>query len=414
MKISLSATFVCCTIFVSISQLLSSIYLFSTSSDKIVEVKAPSTSSVDNKIPQAQEIRKGSLIEPETPESSGNAMNSNVVDPDALDCKSYLQEYRTGMIKEMERSPGWEKSYVTRTITAKPFYWSTHSPNLDSVRASSFGKGEYYESKLSERVQEAFDAKHAEGKESIFLDVGGNIGWFSLLAASHGATKVYTFEPNPANLVRLCESLSLNDWLRDDRSKDTVMPIAKGVGDKVSTQKLYRSDENNPGSYSFSKERAVEQFKKGNNKEKRRYTTEEKQKYLDTEAGVVGEIDLITLDSFAESRGWFESKPSIAFFKLDVEGFEMPIIQGAKKLFKSRLVELFDMEMKPNTPIKEKHAMLEVIFNSGYELYMQGWFKGPNNKVERKYTNYLDLAADITARKYGENLLFRRREDWIE
>jgi hypothetical protein len=30
----------------------------------------------------------------------------------------------------------------------------------------------------------------------------------------------------------------------------------------------------------------------------------------------------------------------VAFFKLDVEGFEMPIIQGAKKLFKSRLVEL--------------------------------------------------------------------------
>ena len=413
MKISLSATFVCCTIFVSISQLLSSIYLFSTSSDKIVEVKAPSTSSVDNKIPQAQEIRKGSLIEPETPESSGNAMNSNVVDPDALDCKSYLQEYRTGMIKEMERSPGWEKSYVTRTITAKPFYWSTHSPNLDSVRASSFGKGQYYESKLSERVQEAFDAKHAEGKESIFLDVGGNIGWFSLLAASHGATKVYTFEPNPANLVRLCESLSLNDWLRDDRSKDTVMPIAKGVGDTISTQKLYRSDENNPGSFSFSKERAVK-FKKGNNKGGRSYTTKEKRQYLDTEAGVVGNIDLITLDSFAESHGWFESKPSIAFFKLDVEGFEMPIIQGAKKLFKSRLVELFDMEMKPTTPSKDKYGMLEVIFNSGYELYMHGKFKGPSKKVEKKYTNYMDLAADITAKKYGENLLFRRREDWPE
>ena len=414
---TLTANFVLCALFVSATQFVGSIYLLSTSScdgtvgsTKTEQVPAH-TSSVHNLIPQPQEIR--SLIKSTSPESSGNAIYT--VDPeDALDCKSYLQDYRTGMIKEMERSPGWEKSYVTRTITTKPFYWSTHSPDLDTVRASSFGKGQYYESKLSDRVQEAFDAKNAEGKESIFLDVGGNIGWFSLLAAAHGATKVYTFEPNPANLVRLCESLSLNDWLRDDRSKDTVMPIAKGVGDKVSTQKLYRSDENNPGSYSFSKERAVEQFKKGNNKEKRRYTTEEKQKYLDTEAGVVGEIDLITLDSFAESRGWFESKPSIAFFKLDVEGFEMPIIQGAKKLFKSRLVELFDMEMKPNTPIKEKHAMLEVIFNSGYELYMQGWFKGPNNKVERKYTNYLDLAADITARKYGENLLFRRREDWIE
>jgi hypothetical protein len=120
----------------------------------------------------------------------------------------------------------------------------------------------------------------------------------------------------------------------------------------------------------------------------------------------VEEIDLIT--------GWFESKPLVAFFKLDVEGLEMPIIQGAKKLFKSRLVELFDMEMKPTTPSKDKYGMLEVIFNSGYELYMHGYFKGPSKKVEKKYTNYLDLAADITAKIYGENLLFRRSEDWAE
>ena len=57
--------------------------------------------------------------------------------------------------------------------------------------------------------------------------------------------------------------------------------------------------------------------------------------------------------------------------------------------------------------------MLEVIFNSGYELFMHGRFRGPNNKVEKKYTNYLDLlAADIRARTYGGNLLFRRHEDW--
>ena len=28
--------------------------------------------------------------------------------------------------------------------------------------------------------------------------------------------------------------------------------------------------------------------------------------------------------------------------------------------------------------------MLEVIFNSGYELFMHGRFRGPNNKVEKK------------------------------
>jgi hypothetical protein len=63
-------------------------------------------------------------------------------------------------------------------------------------------------------------------------------------------------------------------------------------------------------------------------------------------------------------------------------------------------------EMKPTTPSKDIHTMLEVIFNSGYELFMHGRFRGPNNK-------YLDLlAADIRARTYGGNLLFRRREDW--
>ena len=63
-----------------------------------------------------------------------------------------------------------------------------------------------------------------------------------------------------------------------------VMPIAKGVGDKFSTQKLYRSDDNNPGSHSFSKERAVGRLQKSNNKGKRRYTIEEEHKNLDSQA----------------------------------------------------------------------------------------------------------------------------------
>jgi hypothetical protein len=78
---------------------------------------------------------------------------------------------------------------------------------------------------------------------------------------------------------------------------------------------------------------------------------------------VVEELDVISLDSFA---GWFESKPSIGFFKLDVEGYESQIIQGANKLFKSRLVEFFDMEMKPNISSGLKYDMLGLIFNSGY------------------------------------------------
>ena len=117
--------------------------------------------------------------------------NNKLEDPYGTNCKQLLQNFLNGKIPQMEKDPGWEKSFVTRTITPKPFYWSTHKPDLDAVRGTSYEKGLYYEKQLTLRVQEIFDKK--QGQESIFLDVGGNIGWFSLLAAAHGATKVFMF-----------------------------------------------------------------------------------------------------------------------------------------------------------------------------------------------------------------------------
>jgi hypothetical protein len=32
--------------------------------------------------------------------------------------------------------------------------------------------------------------------------------------------------------------------------------------------------------------------------------------------------------------------------------------------------------------------------------------------VTKKYSNFNDLAKDIRAKKYNDNLLFRRRDDW--
>merc|ERR1711966_362340 len=284
------------------------------------------------------------------------------MDPDALDCRAFLLQYRAGNVTDMERPDPWEKSYVTRTTTPKPFYWSLHSPELDKARASSWEKGQFYEKLLTKEISRTFDEKSERNEESIFLDVGGNVGWFSLVAAAHGASKVYMFEPNPANLVRVCESLSLNGWLHEDRGRDVVVPIPKGVSDKASKEHLYRVKSENPGAYSFSN-----QFTKNES---------------------VGEIEMVTLDSFAESRGWFESKPSIGFFKLDVEGYELHVIMGAKKLFKSGLIDLFVMELKEEIEERDKYAMIQVIFNSGYDLYKHGGVLGPTKKVSDKYENY--------------------------
>mmetsp|Transcript_8576 Transcript_8576/g.16179 ORF Transcript_8576/g.16179 Transcript_8576/m.16179 type:complete len:460 (+) Transcript_8576:263-1642(+) len=344
-----------------------------------------------------------------TPTSSTTATATANTNPsDSLYCKEFLRDFRQGKISEIERIQGYEKPFVTRTNTPKPFYWSLHDPQLDPTRSSSYKKGFYYEKELSQRIIDIFDniTARQNNEEAIMLDVGGNLGWFSLLAAAHGASKVYMFEPNPSNLVRFCESLQLNNWIHDDPSQDIVFPIAKGVSDEIGKMKFYRVVENNPGSYSFSETRLIR-----NSKEMKEAFLNENKTAI--EERILGEIELITLDAFAESMGWFETRPTIAFFKLDVEGFEPQIIYGGKKLFQYRLVEFFSMEMKPvQTLQKDKREIIKIMLNNGYELYMHGAYLGPNKLVNKTYTHYKELLSDISSRVYGENLLFRKNENW--
>ena len=109
---------------------------------------------------------------------------------DAADCNAILEDFHAGEIKEMNTNKNYAKTFVTRTVTAKPFYLSTHHKQIDVVRARAFRLGYYYEKELTKHVAETFEEKKQEGKETIMLNVGGNVGWFSLVAAAYGATKV--------------------------------------------------------------------------------------------------------------------------------------------------------------------------------------------------------------------------------
>ena len=301
----------------------------------------------------------------------------------ALDCSTMLQDFLSGKIAEVEVEQGFGKSYITRTTTQKPFYLATHDAILDKVRAMAFWKGFYYERALSNAISDVFDKKAGQGGDTIFLDVGGNIGWFSLLAKAHGASRAYVFEPYPPNIVRICESLTLNDW------KDSVDLMMTGVGDEIGTMPFYKTQNSNPGSFSFDTRKAAKFYGEK----------------------VKEEIAIVTLDVFAEEMGWFDNKTSIAFFKLDVEGFEPRIIKGAQKLFKSGIIELFAMEMKSHTP-EDTRMMIKLFFESGYELYRHGSWKGPKHIVVEKYEKWEDFAdVIIHGKKYGENLLFHRVAD---
>jgi len=330
-------------------------------------------------LPSSPAVYSGTTTTNSNPSSLAAENNKN---NRALDCSTMLQDFLSGNIAEVEVEQGFGKSYITRTKTQKPFYLATHDAILDKVRAIAFHKGIYYEKNLSNAISDVFDNKAGQEGEAIFLDVGGNIGWFSLLAKAHGASRAYVFEPNPVNIVRICESLTLNGW------KDSVDLMMTGVGDEVGTMPFYKTQDSNPGSFSFDTKKAFK-FKGEKMKD---------------------EIAIVTLDAFAEEMGWFDNKTSIAFFKLDVEGFEPKIIMGAQKLFKSGIIELFAMEMKSHTP-GDTRMMIKLFFESGYEIYKHGSWLGPKHIVVEKYDKWEDFADAIIHKKYGENLLFHRVAD---
>jgi FkbM family methyltransferase len=308
--------------------------------------------------------------------------SSSQDDPERTDCTKLLNKFKADEIEvaKKEGDVNFRRSFVTISKSVpNPFYIATHDKGIDGVRASIMEYHDYYESRLTELIANLFVKKHEEGKKSIFLDVGANIGWFSLVAAAHGATKVYSFEPNLQNTIRFCESLSLNGWATDD----LVVPINKGAGTIEEKKNLYATDSNNPGAYSF--------------------------KPMGSRA-VVGEMEITTLDLFAERHGWFESRPSIGFFKLDVEYFELEVMEGAKKLIRSQIIEMIGLELKPDHPETTKYKICKLLLDSGYEFYMHGAWQGPDQLVTVNYVNVTQLVADFQADKYKENVVFRLKD----
>jgi FkbM family methyltransferase len=75
---------------------------------------------------------------------------------------------------------------------------------------------------------------------AVVLDIGANIGAFSLFAARiirSGAGRVFAFEPVPANFQLLARNIELNGL------QDTVIPSACAVWSTTGTVDLYVSDD---------------------------------------------------------------------------------------------------------------------------------------------------------------------------
>ncbi len=109
---------------------------------------------------------------------------------------------------------------------------------LKIFTGESLGKRMYYSGDFENTQVQIFLS--LIGSDTVLYDIGANIGYYSILAASHGA-RIYSFEPCP----EMQEWLSCNIELNHLSERITVVPEA--VSGKEGTVTFYPHREGNFG-----------------------------------------------------------------------------------------------------------------------------------------------------------------------
>ena len=297
-----------------------------------------------------------------------------------VDCAKIRQQHAD--VEDPNADIAEREKYIAWTNrTMHPFYVSLHNFKFDSTRAVIKQRGRYYETVLQDRWGEILSKAPPDAR---VLDVGGNIGYYSLFSASFGPFAIDTFEPNPTNLFRFCESLQLNGWTANEFNASRVsgQPAVNawqmGASNVASRLKFSPNPRRNPGAGMI-----VEDSRRAQDASLR---------------GALMEIQVTTLDDFAVARGWLPSNnndgnnnnnnnaPSpvrIEILKVDVEQHEAQVFLGASRLLASRQVRHVFTEFTVNdgmikTRVQQTEA-LAVLREAGYHLCGIGGFKGPTN-----------------------------------
>lgn len=192
--------------------------------------------------------------------------------------------------------------------------------------------------KFSEQEPETLSWITSFPPGSIFWDVGANVGSFSLYAAQKGHF-VVSFEPSPWNQEVLAKNILLN------RASKNILTIPLCLTDTTTRTSLFLSrDFAMPGGAHNSVKEPVNQY------------GSELSNFFELQVLAVSIDMLRTLHSLPEPD----------FIKIDVDGMEFEVLNGARETLKnvtSILVEYYDghprKEELINLLIQEKFFLVE-------------------------------------------------------
>ena len=173
----------------------------------------------------------------------------------------------------------------------------------------------------------------------IFVDIGANIGYYSLIASKKYA-QVYAFEPIPDNINKLHKSININKITN-------IMPIEKAISDiDDSILELTVFPTNMGGSRDIHD------------------TINTSIKHMDQYK--INNIHTITFDSFVKKYGI----NTIDLIKVDVEGAELHVLNGMKESFQNKCIKHIIIELSPNIiKVESCIKIINIFKNNNYNLY---------------------------------------------
>ena len=147
----------------------------------------------------------------------------------------------------------------------------------------------YYEKELGDLLKKIIKPN------DIFLDIGANIGYFSLLAATKEPTaSVISFEPVKSLFEKLKENILINNI-------QNINAVKIAVGEKNEEKEIFISGQENLGMSSF---RQPENY-----------------------SGKSEKVNVLTIDEWFKNSGF----TNIDIIKLDIEGSELAALKGMEK-----------------------------------------------------------------------------------
>jgi FkbM family methyltransferase len=237
---------------------------------------------------------------------------------------------------------------IVRDIFSRPIFQPVFEKILNiTLKVLNIGDGHSVETSGEKSVFEIL-ATLKGNNEAIIFDVGAHTGeWFNLLKNNY--TKkytVYSFEPST-------ESFSELSKIKDAR----FHPVHSAFGDI--TEKRYLSSDTKGDSTAYVSIK----------KDPTRYSEE---------------INVITLDDYC-SRNNIQN---IDLLKLDIEGYELRVLHGAKEMLKKGSIMLIQFEF--GVLSKEKYSLKEFFEILGEQYQICRILKHGYYPL-KKYNHYYEI-----------------------